>query len=121
MPFFHTGGNINSEVQETIKNIEQMMKLTQDLIPKTEDVKAEQIGDMVESEMQMTSKAIEQAAKKIEVGSDLNLVLRKAAFCICENKDADQLRGNREADQRLCFRYIDSTMHLLSKSEISSI
>ena len=23
---------------------------------------------------------------------------------ICENKDADQLRGNREADQRLCFR-----------------
>ena len=24
-------------------------------------------------------------------------------FCICENKDADQLRGSREADQRLCF------------------
>ena len=24
--------------------------------------------------------------------------------CICENKDADQLRGNREANQRLCFR-----------------
>ena len=32
---------------------------------------------------------------------------------ICENKDADQLRGNREADQRLCFRYIDSTIPLL--------
>ena len=31
--------------------------------------------------------------------------MRKPAFCICENKDADQLRGNREADQRLCFRY----------------
>ena len=42
-------------------------------------------------------------------------------FCICENKDADQLRGNREADQRLCFRYVDSTMSLLSKFEISSI
>ena len=27
----------------------------------------------------------------------------KPAFCICENKDADQLRGNREADQRLLF------------------
>ena len=37
---------------------------------------------------------------------------------ICENKDADQLRGNREADQRLCFRYIDSTIHLLSIPEI---
>ena len=31
--------------------------------------------------------------------------MRKLAFCICENKNADQLRGNREADQRLCFRY----------------
>ena len=46
--------------------------------------------------------------------------LRKPTICICENKDADQLRGNREADQRLCFRYIDSTINLLSKSEISS-
>ena len=35
--------------------------------------------------------------------------MRKPFFCICENKDADQLRGNREADQRLCFRYTDST------------
>ena len=40
---------------------------------------------------------------------------------IYENKDADQLRGNREADQRFCFRYIDSTIPLLSKSEISSL
>ena len=29
--------------------------------------------------------------------------MRKPDFCICESKDADQLRGNREADQRLCF------------------
>ena len=47
--------------------------------------------------------------------------VRKPAFCICENKDADQLRGNREADQRLCFRYMDSTIPLLSKSDISSL
>ena len=47
--------------------------------------------------------------------------VRKQAFCICENKDADQLRGNREADQRLCFRYTDSTIPLLPKSEISSL
>ena len=45
--------------------------------------------------------------------------MRKPAFCICENKDADQLRGDREADQRFYFRYIDSTIPLLSKSEIS--
>ena len=42
--------------------------------------------------------------------------MRKPAFCICENKGADQFRGNREADQRLCFRYKDSTTPLLSKS-----
>ena len=47
--------------------------------------------------------------------------MRKPTFCICENKDADQLRGNREADQRLCFRYIDSAIPLLRKSEISSL
>ena len=51
----------------------------------------------------------------------LSRVVRKPAFCTCENKDADQLRGNRKADQRLCFRYMDSTISLLSKSEISSL
>ena len=48
-------------------------------------------------------------------------IMRKPTFCICENKDADQLRGNREADQRLCFRYTDSTIPLLPESEISSL
>ena len=51
----------------------------------------------------------------------MSLITRKQTFCICENKDADQLRGNREADQRLCFRYKDSTIPPLSKSEISSL
>ena len=37
-------------------------------------------------------------------------LVRKPAFCTCENKDADQLRGNREAAQRLCIRYTDSTI-----------
>ena len=40
---------------------------------------------------------------------------------LCENKDADQLRGNRKADQRLCSRYSDSTIPLLLESEISSL
>ena len=45
--------------------------------------------------------------------------MRKPIICICENKGADQLRGNRKVDQRMCFRYTDSTIPLL-KSEISS-
>ena len=44
----------------------------------------------------------------------------KPTICISENKGADQLRRNCEADQRLCFRYTDSTISLLVKSEISS-
>ena len=47
--------------------------------------------------------------------------MRKPTFCICENKDADQLRGYREADQRLCFRYMDSAIPVLPKDEISSL
>ena len=48
-------------------------------------------------------------------------VMRKPDFCICENKEADQLRSIREADQRLYFHYTDSTIPLLSESEISSL
>ena len=47
---------------------------------------------------------------------NLSRLIRKPTICIYENKDADQLRG----DQRLCFRYSDSTIPLLLKSEISS-
>ena len=47
-------------------------------------------------------------------------VMKKPFFCICENKDADQFSGNHEADQCLCFHHTDSTIPLLSKSEISS-
>ena len=44
----------------------------------------------------------------------------KPTICIGENKSADQLRSNLEADQRLCFRYSDSTTPLLLKSKVSS-
>ena len=52
----------------------------------------------------------------------MSLIMRKPDFCLCENKGADQLRSNCEADQRLCFRHTDSTIiiSLLLKTEISS-
>ena len=53
---------------------------------------------------------------------DMSLVRRKPAFCICEIRSVRKTQiGNREADQRLCFRYTDGTICLLSKSEISSL
>ena len=59
--------------------------------------------------------------RKVRILDNLSRVVRKPAFCICENKDADQLRSNCAADQRLCFRYTDSTIPLLPISEISSL
>ena len=42
--------------------------------------------------------------------------MRKPVFCICDNKGADQLRGNSAPDQRFCFRSLDSTTTLLMSS-----
>ena len=55
------------------------------------------------------------------IAGTLSRVMRKPDFYIlCKNKDVNQLRSNCAADQRLCFRFIDSTISLLSKFEISS-
>ena len=51
---------------------------------------------------------------------EMSYLMGKPTICIGENKGADQLRSNCKADQRLCFRYSDSTMPLLLKSKISS-
>ena len=50
----------------------------------------------------------------------LSRVMRKSDFCLGENKGADQLCSNCPADQRLCFRYSDSTIPRLLISKISS-
>ena len=47
--------------------------------------------------------------------------MRKQTICIGKNKGADQLRGNSEADQRIWFRYSDSTIPPLLNSKISSV
>ena len=51
---------------------------------------------------------------------DLSHRIRKPTICICKNKGAGQLRGKSEADQRLCFRYTDSTIPYLLQFNISS-
>ena len=44
--------------------------------------------------------------------------MRKQTFYINENKGADQFRSNCEADQRLAFRYMDSTIPLCSNLKL---
>ena len=50
----------------------------------------------------------------------LSCIMRKPAFCICENEGAADLRGNHTADQCLCFCYKDN-IPLLPKSKISNL
>ena len=70
----------------------------------------------------MSNQSDYKEGKNAFVGrKEMSLVMRKPDFCICENKDADQLCGSCEADQRLCFRYMDITIPLLPKSEISCL
>ena len=45
----------------------------------------------------------------------MSRLVGKPTFCICKNKDADQLRDTRKTGQHLCFHYLDSTIPLLSK------
>ena len=48
--------------------------------------------------------------------NNLSHCIRKPTKCLGENKGADQLRSNCEADQCLCFRYMDNNFFfLLSK------
>ena len=54
------------------------------------------------------------------IGYQISHIVRKPDFSLCKNIGPDQLCSNCEADQRLCFRYMDSTIPLLSKSEFLS-
>ena len=63
----------------------------------------------------------ESASPETALLGNMSRVRRKLDFCLCENKGADQLCSNCTADQRLCFRYSDSTIPLLLIAKISSI
>ena len=50
--------------------------------------------------------------------AQMSRVMRIPDFRLCENKGADQLCSNCTADQRLCFRYMDSSIPLLLIAKI---
>ena len=62
---------------------------------------------------------------KTELHNDeapMSRFMRKPAFYIlAKTKGADQLRGNRAPDERLCFRCIGITNPLRPKSETASL
>lgn len=44
-----------------------MITLAEDLVPKSVEIKEKEIGDLVDTEMQSTTSAIEMAARRIAV------------------------------------------------------
>ena len=46
---------------------------------------------------------------ELDLPFNMSRRMKKSTICICENKG-----GKREAGQRLCFRYTDSTIPLLA-------
>ena len=45
-----------------------------------------------------TNKMCSLSINALTIYQNMSRIVRKPAFCICKNKDADQLRGNCEAD-----------------------
>ena len=58
---------MESQADTVAELLKKVIALAEDLMPKIEDVPAEQIGDMVDQEMAETTEAIERAAARIEV------------------------------------------------------
>ena len=52
--------------------VNRILALAKELMPKTEDIRTEDIGDMVDQEMAQTSNAIEAAAARIAVRKNYN-------------------------------------------------
>ena len=67
-----------------------------------------------------TNESVETLTQSQLFVNEMSRLMGKPTICICENKGADQLRSNCEADQHLCFRYTDRTIPLLPKYENSS-
>ena len=58
---------------------------------------------------------LKMQARVLIIRFNKSLVMKKTAFCICENKDADQLHDNREADQAfVCATRIVQLLYFLN-------
>ncbi|XP_041349097.1 huntingtin-interacting protein 1-like isoform X2 [Gigantopelta aegis] len=61
-----TRGNVTEDLDQTIQQVQRVLNLAEALVPKMEDVKVEEIGDLVDTEMHSTTAAVEAAAAKME-------------------------------------------------------
>ena len=69
LPYLHTDllSAVPSQSDAVRQLIARLVTQAEELLPKIEDVQAEKMGDLVDQEMALTTKAIEDAASKIAV------------------------------------------------------
>jgi hypothetical protein len=60
-------GDASSKSDHVADLVKRILDLAKELMPKTEDIRAEDIGDIFDQEMAQTSNAIEAAASRIAV------------------------------------------------------
>ena len=60
-------------------------------------------------------------AQSISKIKDLSRAMRNASYVICEQQRRRSACASAQSDQRLCFRYLDSVMSLVSVTKISSL
>lgn len=58
---------VNENINKILESVKKIQADAETLLPKIADVKDKEIGDMVESEMQSTTSAVDLAAERIEV------------------------------------------------------
>ena len=80
----------------------------------------ENIMEQKPAQIELGENVYDKNVRKRVVIEQMSHLMRKPAFCICKNKDTDQLCGNCKVEQRLCFRYMDNSHACLLKSEISN-
>ena len=105
----------------SLGNVESILKHVRERIENGGECSLKEINTLPLCQYLLNEEEINEVTNTLPLCQYFSCVMRKPAFCLCENKDADQLRSDREADQCLCFRYTDSTIPLLLNSGISSL
>lgn len=60
-------GSLSEQGKAVSALMKKLVAQAEELVPKVEDVKAEQMGNLIENEMEETTRAIEAAAARINV------------------------------------------------------
>ena len=94
--------------QSLLQDISSHQRIADSVVEKAQNVLQSTSNPDVANFITEVSSRYETLAQAAKVGKNISRslmsrIMRKPTFCICENRDADQLGGNREADHAFVF------------------